>query len=204
MATARYRELERRLKKLRVRFLPKTFSPTGTYTERQLDHARGYRLLVHAEIEAYLEERAQKLINESVKDFDQHKEAQNILMNLLSFHLNQQQVSMQQLKAIYATNAQHCKVALKKAQSAYNHVVATNNGIREDNVLKILLPLGLDTTKIDSAWLSTLDTFGKNRGEVAHKSIKTHQLINPEDEYNTAVSLLKGLKDLDDELSKLQ
>jgi hypothetical protein len=204
MATARYRELERRLKKLRTRFLPKAFSPTGSYTDRVLDHARGYRLLVHAEIEAYLEERAQKIVNDSVKFFQVDGRPRHVLMNLLSFHLIQEQISGQQLKDIYAKKARYCDSTLSKAQTAYNHVIATNHGIREYNLLQILLPLGIEAAKIDSAWLSTLDTFGIRRGEVAHKSIKTHQLINPQDEFNTAQILLKGLKDLDDELGKLR
>ena len=36
--------------------LPEKFSPTGDYSDRQLDRARGFRLLAHAEIEAFLED----------------------------------------------------------------------------------------------------------------------------------------------------
>jgi hypothetical protein len=32
------------------------------------------------------------------------------------------------------------------------------------------LPLGIAPIDIDSAWLSTIDSFGVNRGEVAHTS----------------------------------
>src|SRR5882672_9474307 len=191
MATIRYRELERRLKKLRLHFLPKTFSATGNYTDRQLDHARGYRLLVHAEIEAFLEERAQKIANDSVRDFQISKQFGHVLMSLLSFHLIQDQLSLQRLKEIFGKNTQYSDETLNAAQTAYNRVIATNNGIREYNLLQILLPLGLEPTKIDPAWLSTIDTFGISRGKVAHQSIKAHQLINPQDEFNTTQILLK-------------
>ncbi len=204
MATARFRELERRLKKLRTRFLPKAFSPTGDYTDRALDLARGYRLLVHAEIEAFLEERAQEIANATVKSFHTDRRPRQVLLNLLSFHLVQDKVSLQRLKEIHGTKKPYCDDRLGAAQTAYNHVLATNNGIREYNLLQILLPLGVESSKIDPGWLSTLDTFGINRGEVAHKSIKAHQQINPQDELSTTQILLKGLKDLDDELSKLR
>jgi hypothetical protein len=204
MATSRYRELERRLKKLRHRFLPRLFSPTGDYTDRELDLARAYRLLVHAEIEAYLEDRAQRIVNECVALFMADSRPRHILMNLLSFHLVQQPVSAERLKTIYGSNIQYCNESVNCAQTAYNRVLANNHGIREYNVLQILLPLGIQVTKIDAAWLSTLDGFGRNRGEVAHKSIKTHQLINPEDELKTTGLLLLGLKDIDEALAKLR
>ena len=70
--------------------------------------------------------------------------------------------------------------------------------------MQILLPMGVESSKIDPGWLSTLDTFGINRGEVAHKSIKAYQQINPQDELNATQILLRGLKDLDDELGKLR
>src|SRR5436190_316520 len=108
MASARFRELEQRIKKLRGRFLPKNFSPTGDYTDRQLDHARGYRLLVHAEIEAYLEDRAQKIANGSVKQFHVDGRPKHVLMNLLSFHLIQDQLSSKRVKEIYARKAKYC------------------------------------------------------------------------------------------------
>jgi hypothetical protein len=204
MATARFRELERRLKKLRARFLPKKFSPIGDYSDKELDHARGYRLLVHAEIEAYLEERAQDIANTSVSVFRTNRRPRHVLMSLLSFHLVQDQLSSDKLRDIFGRSARYSDEALSAAQTAYNRVLAMNNGIKEKNVLQILLPLGIQCARIDSAWLSTLDTFGINRGEVAHKSIKAHQLINPEDELKTTQILLKGLKELDEELSKLR
>src|SRR5271170_1595608 len=116
MATRRYRELERRLKKLRSRFLPKAFSPTGDYTDRELDHARGYRLLVHAEIEAYLEESAQRIANDSVKHFQADRRPRHVVLNLLSFHLVQDQVSSKQLKNIYGKKVRYCDETLGIAQ----------------------------------------------------------------------------------------
>lgn len=125
-------------------------------------------------------------------------------MNLLSFHLIQVKITPQRLKEIHGGATRYCDETLSAAQTACNRVIATNNGIRGYNLLQILLPLGIESSKIDPAWLSTLDTFGINRGEVAHKSIKAHQQINPQDELNTTQILLKGLKDIDNELSKLR
>lgn len=204
MPSARYRELERRVNKLRSRFLPRKFSPTGDYSDRQLDHARGYRLLVHAEIEAFLEERAQQIVNTSIKGFQADRRPRHLLMSLLSFHLVRGQLDAEHFKELFDRGAIYSDEALNTAQTAYNRALAQNHGIKEHNVLQILLPLGVECKKIDAGWLSTLDTFGTRRGEVAHKSIKAHQVINPEDEYKTTQILLKGLKDIDDELNKIR
>jgi hypothetical protein len=203
MASARFVELERRLKKLRARFLPKVFSATGDYTDRQLDHARGYRLLAHAEIEAFLEDRAQQVAIGSLKRFRLDGRPRHVLMNLLAFNLVQDEVKLQKLKDVYATKTMYCGEAIGIVTTAFNRALAMNNGIREVNVLRVLLPLGLDPHLIDPAWLSTLDAFGLNRGEIAHKSMKTHQQIDPQDELNTTHILLRGLEDLDTALSRL-
>jgi HEPN superfamily RiboL-PSP-like protein len=197
MASARFRELERRLKKLRAHFLPATFSPTGDYTDRQLDHARGYRLLAHAEIEAFLEDRCRDVANSTLRRYRTDRRPKAVLLNMLSFHLVQGQLGKDKLKAIYAAKTNHCDESLTDATSAYNNVLAKNQGIREDNMLKMILPLGLDPGQVDATWLNTLDAFGGTRGEVAHTSIRTQQQIDPQDELKTVESLLKGLETLD-------
>src|SRR5713101_6781416 len=61
MATSRrFKALISRIETLREHFLPKQFSPIGQYTLRQYDLAKAYVLLVHAEIEAFLEDRSRE------------------------------------------------------------------------------------------------------------------------------------------------
>src|ERR1019366_1597466 len=55
----------------------------------------------------------------------------------------------------------------------------------------VLLPIGLDPGDIDPIWISTLDAFGTNRGEVVHTSIKTQQQIDPQNELNTMKDILQ-------------
>lgn len=202
MASARFRALERRLKKLRQRFLPAAFSPTGDYDEKELDHARGYRLLAHAEIEAFIEDRCREIANSTVKKFRLDRRPRAVLLNILSFH-PREQLGKEKLKAIHGSKRNYCEEAVTEANTAYNKVLAKNQGIREDNILKMLLPLGLSPAVIDTTWLNTLDTFGVNRGNTAHTSVGTQQQIDPQDEWKTVESLLKGLEKLDDLMRKL-
>ena len=98
MASARDRQLDRRIGKLRVHLLPFHFSPTGTYSADELDKARAYRLLVHAEIESYLEDSARRIANESLKQWTTTQKARPVILSLLTFHSNLKSASQQDLK----------------------------------------------------------------------------------------------------------
>jgi hypothetical protein len=155
---------------LAKRFLPALPSPTGDYTEEELDHARGYRLLVHAEIEAFLEDRCKSIANATLKNFRAGGRPSYTLLNLIAFHFVQSSLTESFVKDVFASNKKHCQDAATQATSTYNWVLTKNNGIREKNFLRMVLPLGIAPIDIDSAWLSTIDSFGVNRGEVAHTS----------------------------------
>jgi hypothetical protein len=87
-----------------------------------------------------------------------------------------------------------------------------NHGIKEKNILALLLPVGINSDNIDQEWLNLLNTFGKKRGEIAHQSAasyKTTQPIDPKEELETVKKIIgkfpgiKGLKDIDQLLEQL-
>src|SRR5437763_1965954 len=82
-ASARFKELKKRLRELRMHMLPATFSPTGDYSDRQLDRARGYRLLAHAEIEAFIEDVTFDAAKKSVSGWDKTKQVSDCLFCLI-------------------------------------------------------------------------------------------------------------------------
>ncbi len=204
MPSARYRELARRVTKLRHHFLPAAFSATGSYTERDLDRARGFRLLAHAEIEAYLEDRARTIVNTAFKNWKSDRKPREVILKLLTFHLEQKSVSQQELKEEHAGRRQRLDEAIQSTTNAYNRILSHNHGIKEESVLKILLPLGVKHTDIDSTWLGTVDSFGSARGETAHSAVKAQQPLDPQTEFATISSILHGLEDLDKVLSKIK
>jgi hypothetical protein len=167
--------------------LPKTFSPTGTYSDLQLDRARGYRLLVHAEIEAFLEERASEVVTKAFDSWRRDFKPRHTLICLLA--------CLRPSDKPFTTVADLVGFSFGR----FNQVVRDNNGIKEENLLKFLPPAGIDWSAVDATWLSTLNSFGVARGEVAHKSIRVHQPIDPRGEYDMVrTSILPGLKDLDE------
>lgn len=202
MPSTRFQELKKRVRELKLHLLP-DFSPTGTYTVRQLDRVRGYRLLVHAEFEAFLEDRVRQVANGVLNKWSTDKKLRPALFSLLSFYLKQEIVSHKQLKDEYAGTRKRINDCLTEANQSFNAAVTQNNGVREKDILRLLFPVGLKNTEIDGVWLSTIDSFGVNRGEVAHTSFKTHQPLDPKNEFETVKIILEGLKEIDSILTKL-
>jgi hypothetical protein len=65
---------------------------------------------------------------------------------------------------------------INSAIESHKSLIRNNHGIKENNLLKLLFPLGVQYQGIDAALLTDLDAFGSSRGEYAHSSIR---LSNP-------------------------
>jgi hypothetical protein len=66
MASSRFEELERRIEELRLHFLPTEFDPTGSYEDSIYEYTRAFRVLAHAEFEAFIEDRVLEVVDEAV------------------------------------------------------------------------------------------------------------------------------------------
>jgi|SRR5712671_61711 len=189
----------KRLKTLEKHFLPKDlkFPPTGQYSKQQEDHARAYVLLVHAEIEAYIEDRVQEVADLAYAQWKQTATFTKTLDRLLRHHLDTQRKPWRPIvRSDEAVNA---------AFNSYGSIVKGNNGVKESDLLSMLFPIGLDYHRLDGTWLATMNSFGALRGSFAHTTqIKAQQSINPQDEYRTVTDLiLPPIKKLDSKISRL-
>jgi hypothetical protein len=203
MASSRFLALSRRAQELRHRFIPKIFSPTGTYSKRQRDLARAYRLLVHAEIEAYFEDRARDVALKAARKFRIEGKPRVVVMNLIGFHSDSRNATPEKIIQSYSRGINHLAESLDKAVESYMRMLSKNHGIRQFSILNILLPLGFGVSNIAPTLLATLDSFGANRGEVAHKSVKAQQQIDPKTELDTVSMIIKDLEVIDDKFSNL-
>jgi len=195
MASARYRSLQLNVARLGKRFLPKKL--TGPFTGRQHDLARGFRLLAHAEIEAYLEDRARDVARGAVRQFQASGKPTIVIWSLISFQLVQSELNEDYLKNHYGGAIDHLDGVITRAYNRYEYVLLHNHGVRESNVLRMLLPIGFKPSDIDTTWLSTVDSFGSNRGETAHTSYKPTVLVDPATEKTTVDQILGGLVSID-------
>ena len=144
MASSEYKDLYRRIETLKRRFLPQ-LKKTGLYTNPQQDSMRALRMLVHAEIESYLESMAALLADDLEKAITCARgRVTNINLAWAIKGLNEARV----------------------AQSG-------NNGVKGEDIRKMFVPLGIQAEALEAVstvFLDRMSTFGKNRGDVAHQS----------------------------------
>ena len=199
--SSHFRDLTARASRLRKHFLPKKYSPTGEYSKRVLDRASAYRLLVHAEIEFFIETISSEVVLKKTKSWNKSKKASNVIISLMAayhtgFDIDEPDNELMSPKSRPKLDENVDKIIEKSTQQYLNKNNA-NNGIREKNIKTLFLPIGVLYKDLDSTWLADISSFGSDRGEVAHKSEKVRQSIDPKMEYDRVKNLLLGLAKLD-------
>jgi len=216
MPSPEFKRMSTQIAQLAGYLLPRSFSPTGTYRYHKREAARtlAYRLMVHAEFEHYLETRSVAVALRAWKEFQNRGCVTHCALALLAFSQGKR---LELPNSITCPNVQQqpewesklmLRRRLKAALDWYRDAVyKTNHGIREANVLAVLLPIGLDPDELDPLWLTSLDQFGRSRGLAAHKSLSIQSLtatVDPATERDLVVKqLLPGWEVVDTLLDKL-
>lgn len=204
MPTTRYWEMQKRITQLRKRMLPHKFSSTGTYSERVHSHAAAYRLLAHAEFEAYLEDATITLATNRVNLWLNERKPSVTLASLIAYHDTPCKppssilIPPQKPSAMFDERLRAALTSFQYNVRKYNH------GIKEDNVLKLVLPIGLSPDALNIVWLSDLTDWAGDRGQVAHQPLmRLKSAIDPAREHATVKGLLEGFKSLDAKISAI-
>lgn len=95
---------------------------------------------------------------------------------------------------------------IEKAVAEYlTFVQAGNNGIKEKNLISLLIPIGLDLRAVDRTLLDRMDALGSRRGDAAHTSCaKALKIgVDPAAEKKDIETVVKGIIDLDVRLDGL-
>jgi hypothetical protein len=185
------------VKILREHFLPKEneFSPTGQYSQKQYDLAKAFVLLVHAEVESFLEDisrdRAKKLENVWAK---KQRRSKGIRRLIHSHNLHSRQPWQP---------VDWSPDRINSAINFYNGLINSNNGIKEKDICQLFFPLGIRYEEFNVTWLADMSSFGAARGGFAHGSVKTHQPVDPQSELDKVKRLVKGLARLDRRIGAL-
>ena len=213
-ASIRFRTLRRNVVELRKSLLPKKFDPIGNYSDRQLTRSVAYRVLAHAEIEAYLEDRVLDIAKKAFDKWNINKTKTSLtLCSLLAFCGQEMKKPPDSLNSPQANQQTkwgellHMERKLNKALQHFRINVKDNHGVKEKNILSLLLPVGVDPNDLDPLWLTNMDSFGASRGEAAHTSFRricVNNTPDPKSEFDTVNGLLAGIKQVDDLLNALE
>lgn len=183
-----YTRLCRRIKRLENCYLPKKVNPLGCYTTKEEDNIRAYSLLTHAELEYYFETISVKKVDDALKKWRANKKYNSpILLSLCCFIEHTANVK----------NATTLESKVRQIIGVYRDTIRKNNGIKEDNIRSILIPIGIVDADMNRTWLNTLNSFGSTRGEIAHTCASVQTLPNPKDIKDKINNIIVELKDLD-------
>lgn len=200
-----FKLLTQNLNKIKEIFLSIEVKSDGSYTERERAMASAYGLLAHAEMEYYFETVAREVVQNVYKKWKSDKIPSHVLMSLAIFmDIKEQMPEIVSKGAIDKDKEGLIENRLEKYVSKYIGILASNHGIKETNLLQMLLPLGIHVNEIDTAFLISMDSFGRDRGKIAHNSIKTQTMIDPFTKEKDVTNILAEIGKLDDKIILLK
>jgi hypothetical protein len=214
MPSGRLEELVLRIKELRRLLLPSKFDPTGTYKDplRVTTRALSFRVLAHAEVETYLEDRALDVATTALKAWEEGRHVSIVTLHLVAFGgmdtarpPDTLTTSDPQKQKDWAARVEVDDRFGRCVSDFYRRVSKENHGIKEKNILEMFIPIGFDMSKCEPLFLQTMSSFGESRGTVAHTSGKGYvqKGVDPKDEYQTLEDILAGLGQIDLEFDRL-
>jgi|SRR5579859_626966 len=186
-----FTDLKRRLDRLSGSLLPPDRA-AGDYSEADQDRIHAYILLVHAEIESFIEKLAIFAADQARRKSSANKCAP-VASRLLLYRAMQSKERIE-----YPTMD-----TISGACSFFEKLVDKNHGIKSINVCHLFMPLGLTHSDLDPVLMANLDTFGTYRGELAHTSARLKQGTSPSKEKTMVMNILRDLAHFDQKVRAL-
>lgn len=214
MPSERLAQLKTQLNVLRAHLLPDPFEETGLYEdqERVATSALGYRVLSHAEVESYFEDRALEVVHRARIAWDQSRYVSRVALCLIAFSGREMALPPPSLQAP-SDNKRKAWPALLDISEKFGPVISNfnnyvrneNHGIKEKNLMSLLLPIGIDPSKLDPIFLAEIESFGSIRGFTAHSSNGTsvRKAVDPEQELKRIETLIPGIDTIDELIDQL-
>lgn len=184
--------LEQRATELLAKFLDseiaaETADPLTFVTD--LDRLAAFRLLFHAEVETFLEEKAKDGLSSLQRGIAAgawgRAHPQSLALYLLCGPY---------LPKPTETDAGSLSRHFSSVLTAARSMISDNNGIKERSFTILAVAAGKVLEEVDPSLAATLNSYGKDRGEVAHGSAaRSRTLMAPSAEKAAALTIVSGL-----------
>jgi hypothetical protein len=206
MASSHFIALKDEIENLRAA-LAARIDALGNYSEEEKRRTVAYMALAHGCVEVYLKSRCKEIVKHASEEWDRGK-LNCTLLSLLSF--SGIDVSKPPSPPEDSSKRQAWKEKLslsgrlKNAIKAYEKTLKEQNGIKETNVVALLLPVGLEYSELDSVMVAELNSFGKDRGYAVHVVDREFRdATDPKTEIDRVTKILAFLEKLDAQLDSL-
>jgi hypothetical protein len=143
--------------------------------------------LSHAIIEEYIETVVLDTAQKAVMIYDTENRITRALIGLISSGLIGRVEESGINKKIKKEPFENISLFSSYAFGRFKSLIGDNNGIRVNDQMKMLLPVGIDPGTEDPVTMAALDSFGGKRGAIAHtfKIAKSHTLSEIEGDIAT-------------------
>lgn len=196
---SRFRALEKRELTLRRKFLLWDTN-AHRFGNPSPDEIRAYCVLFHAEIEAYVEDIAKDGIEYSKALLRDKNVANGVLFSLVAgMHdvFGDQIISGDDRLSASRSLKPKSKLEWVDLCGKQGHqIIASNHGIKEENIVRMFRPLGVDLGALDALWLAEMTQMGAARGNIAHDTLKIQSVPNLSDLKARVDLIMKGCEDL--------
>lgn len=190
MASTSFNNLEESVKELKRIYLNDgNFRTIPNPDDQEL--ARAFVVLVHAELEQYIETSFEGLSIDAMRGVSAGQFSR-VAISLLAFSGIPAQTGGAKLRiptpggsAKKEKSPRLLATRYGEAHGQYLQMLVSNNGVREKYLATLGIPLGLDAQRTDPNWINDLESFCSSRGVWAHLS-RTNALakigeIDPKD-----------------------
>lgn len=214
MSSAQLNALVRNIGETRRLLLPSKFDSTGSYADaaRVSARAAAFRVLAHAEIESYFEDRVIEVAQTAWQSWKTKQHVSRVALCLLGFSGREMKLPPETISPPHNKKQSDWMALIDLrarlgdcVQQFVSGIRRNNHGIKEKNILSMLLPIGFDHKKCDPVFLTTMNQFGEQRGLVVHSSRSMYitQFVDPKAESDRVKSILVELNTIDRELDAL-
>lgn len=205
MPSSEFANLKGEIEQLRAS-LADFIHPLGEYDEPQKRRTLAFVVLAHACIEHYLESRCREVMKaarESMMTSKLHMSTPSLLA--FSGRGDLKQPTPPSEKNLEAWKKSHdLATRIAAAIDTHEKVISSNNGIKEANVVAMVLPLGIPYTSLDQTLLAELESFGDDRGYAAHVANRVFRdAMDTGTEVKRINQLVALLESLDAEFDKV-
>lgn len=195
---------------MRKHLLPR-FSQTGSYSARAYDMTRAYQVLCHAEVEECIEVLYLGFATRAVQRWNATRRLQRSTRALLGYYalvkagrslkkLPRGRTRLRPPRTMRVTAR-----TMAAAHTAFLHVVSGNHGLKDANVRRMGACLGIAEDDFDPVWLAAMDTFGRSRGDTAHRSVRSVPSVpDPATQRQLVKDVISGVRRLDMMLQRRQ
>ncbi|BBS20065.1 hypothetical protein ACNPNM_09325 [Klebsiella variicola] len=193
-ASVLFKDMKKRVDRLKGKYMSRQLrneaeDPIG-YNFDALNIA-AYRLLVHAEIEEYIEAKASEKLSEIKSNVAANGFNTSYYKNILAIAC----LVGEPVSVTTPYDEGEFKQVVFKIISAAEEKVKKNNGIKKGSFILLASFCGCAESSIDPILLTNLESYGKRRGSVAHRGARhANNISAPSSEVSDAESIMNLLR----------